>query len=1490
METADGPRMRTDEPLLRRVVIAGVGASLLFAGVALLVRPGGYPERRFAATSDRQWLVDRATGTVALADPVSGRVVVRIDSQRAGNILDTTQGDAGSFLIDRTRGQVIAIDEQNVRLGSPRPVPALTSGDSDWTYAVGGTALVAAPTKGGTGVLVPLQDEPRSFALAPSGIPLVTTPSGAIWQLSDEGGRIDVITPQKVRFTLDTGSPDALLTALGEQAIVLERRSGELDWLGTANVTPLGGELDAQRAVVQLPSGPAPCVWIGSGDELACVDRTGVSVRRRITGGFQFAPSDRLAVAEGVAVVVGAAGNITRIDTTNGEATRVPVPSPGEHTVIRSVGRNVWVDDPAAPMAMSIGASGVHTFDKLDDRAPLFGAGGQPLELGGPDDSGVVAAPAVDGSADLAADAVVVAPDDDGIAEPPIAVDDRVSGSSRQALLVNVLANDWDPDGDPILVSATGAAAHGTVDIVGPNLVRFNPAAGFSGIDLFTYTIADATDKEATARVTVEVLSPDSPNSAPVAVPDARETAAGRPVHLDVLSNDSDPDGDPLIVAEVVPPPTNEATISRATGDDGQPILRLTPGPDSPGRTISFSYRAADPGGATSEPVTVRIAVAPTSTSNRPPVATPDAARIRPGRTVSIPVLANDFDPDGDPLIIASTDPGRGVTAIAGRSIEFTPPADATGRIGFAYTVSDPDGRTARATVLVQIIGPDVPNVGPVARPDSRTTTGGPVFLNPVANDFDPDGDRLTAKIGSAVGVTVDLTGDQPKFTPIAGFIGDAVVTYELSDGHGHTTKGVIRIEVDPTAEAPPLSADDDSATFAPGEEGPIDVLRNDTVPAGDTVRVRAICPTGVTCAVVPATNAILFRAPNRPGGVLTFAYELTSSSGESARASVVVTISTPTAPATSVVPAPPPEATGDSPPITEPPPAVLAGPTAVDDRRTRIAGEVVTIDVLDNDLGPNGGLRVSSAGVVGGTVDAVATYAGRSVTVTPSNTLTGDVVVRYRVTDAANLGATANLVVTYVAAPNRPPIAADDTATTQAGQPVDIPVLANDSDPEGGPLSAQLVKSPPSTAGRAEPGAGGSIRFVPDPAFSGTTTFTYVAFDGGGLASAPATVTVTVTAEQRCTAATPIALGRSGLFTPYLTPLTIDVLDSSQRSYEVLLGAVSGGIAQTGAENGLVVFTPSAGNSGSGSFVVTVRNPCGDTRSATFTIDVNRPPSVKGITREIVRDTTLTVDVAEQANDDEAIHYAAAKPSVGTVAIDGDGQRLVFTPPPGFVGSATIRVTVVDAGSLTATATIKVAVTPPPNAAPIAVRDEYRSLPGQRLALDLLDNDQDPDGRHEDLRIELVDGDVHVDDGEYVVELADDGRSVVIDLPADAHGRGSFRYRAIDGEGAASDVVKAVIVVNRPPNSIHSSITLACGGSTVLRPLTWKVMDDDGDPVEIVSVDGSDPGYDVGLADTATITLTTSGDCPDEGAITFVVEDSWGARTTSTITVLSTN
>jgi outer membrane protein OmpA-like peptidoglycan-associated protein len=144
---------------------------------------------------------------------------------------------------------------------------------------------------------------------------------------------------------------------------------------------------------------------------------------------------------------------------------------------------------------------------------------------------------------------------------PPVAQDD-VATVERDSTgnAITVLANDSDPDGDTIEVTAVTPPAHGAA-ISGTNGVEYTPAAGYLGDDSFTYTIGDGRGGSATATVHVTVVTPNHP---PVAGPLSVRVLKGGSIDIPVLQVASDPDGDPLTVISVThtgPLPDNTVSI-----------------------------------------------------------------------------------------------------------------------------------------------------------------------------------------------------------------------------------------------------------------------------------------------------------------------------------------------------------------------------------------------------------------------------------------------------------------------------------------------------------------------------------------------------------------------------------------------------------------------------------------------------------------------------------------------------------------------------------------------------------------------------------------------------------------------------------------------------------------------------------------------------------------------------------------------------------------
>lgn len=188
-----------------------------------------------------------------------------------------------------------------------------------------------------------------------------------------------------------------------------------------------------------------------------------------------------------------------------------------------------------------------------------------------------------------------------GIDDPPVAMDDFYSVGVGQTAALTVLANDTDVDSliNPASIQLTRLPIFGSAIILPSGIIQYTAGPGFVGMDTFGYTVRDMA-----GNVSNEALVTVTINDPPVANDDVAFTYKNEPVIINVLSNDTDPDGslDPSSVEVILPPGFGTTEVL----PDGR--IRFTPETDFAG-VVTFTYVVSDNMGLRSNEATVTVRV-----------------------------------------------------------------------------------------------------------------------------------------------------------------------------------------------------------------------------------------------------------------------------------------------------------------------------------------------------------------------------------------------------------------------------------------------------------------------------------------------------------------------------------------------------------------------------------------------------------------------------------------------------------------------------------------------------------------------------------------------------------------------------------------------------------------------------------------------------------------------------------------------------------------
>ncbi|HCG9901935.1 TPA: tandem-95 repeat protein [Vibrio parahaemolyticus] len=883
---------------------------------------------------------------------------------------------------------------------------------------------------------------------------------------------------------------------------------------------------------------------------------------------------------------------------------------------------------------------------------------------------------------------------DKPLATTPVTLDAiEEDGGSITITTEELLSNVDDEDKDTLSVeNLIIDKGNGTLVDNGDGTWTFTPQIDDDTEVSFTFDIIDDEDLVVSGSANLDILPI---NDAPNAENDVITTEEDTAVTIDVLVNDSDVEGGALSI-QSASVPSEQGSVDIVDGK-----LVFTPAENFNGEA-TITYIVTD--GDLTDEAKVSVTVTPVNDS---PVAVDDTTSIQEDTAVTIDVLTNDTDVDGDKLSIesASVPKEQGTVEVVDGKLVFTPAENFNGDAEITYTVTDGElTDEAKITVTVNPVN-DAPTIKVDAVEsitEDAVSTDTVVATLEVADTDTPE-DQLTVSLENNSNGYFVLVGDEVKLTQ-AGVdavnndelnLKDLTISASVSDGVNPTANDSDSLIVNRVNDAPTIKVD---AVESITE----DAVSTDTVVATLTVRDTDTPEDQLTVSLENNSNGYFVLVGNE--------VKLTQAGVDAVNNDELnlkdLTISA------SVSDGVNPTANDSDSLIVN---RVNDAPVAKDDTAITDEDTPVTIDVLPNDTDVDGDkLSIESASVPKeqGTVEVV----NGKLVFTPTENFNGDAEITYTVTDGA-LTDQATVKVTVNAVNDTPVVESNiaDQALAEDFTPYTIDLNTAFSDVDN--VDGELTFSVSGNSNIQVAIVNGIATFTPTADWNGSKALTFTATDPSGESvSQTVNFTVAPVADIVADKATVVED----------TPTIIKVLgndtfegDDQVVSLDTNNGPANGTVSVN--PDGSVTYTPNDNYHGTDSFTYIVTSG-GVSESTTVSVDVtpvNDAPVAKDDIATTQEDTAVTIDVLPNDSDVDgdklSIESASVPKEQGTVEVVNG--KLVFTPAENFNGDAEITYTVTD-GQLTDEAKVTVTVNPV-NDAPTIKVDAVESITENAVSTD---------------------------------------------------------------------------------------------------------------------------------------------------------------------------
>ncbi|EPC4056340.1 tandem-95 repeat protein, partial [Vibrio parahaemolyticus] len=716
-------------------------------------------------------------------------------------------------------------------------------------------------------------------------------------------------------------------------------------------------------------------------------------------------------------------------------------------------------------------------------------------------------------------------------------------------------------------------------------IATISPTADWNGSETLTFTATDPSGESISQTVNFTV--------APVADIEADKTTVveDTPTIIKVLGNDTFEGKDKVVSLDAENGPKNGTVI---VNNDG--TVTYTPDDNYVGKD-TFTYVVTS--GGVSESTTVEVNVTPV---NDAPVAKDDIATTQEDTAVTIDVLSNDTDVDGDKLSVesASVPKEQGTVEVVNGKLVFTPAENFNGDAEITYTVTDGQlTDEAKVTVTVNPVN-DAPTikVDAVESITEDAVNTDTVVATLTVRDTDTPEDQLTVSLENNSNGYFVLVGNEVKLTQ-AGVdavnndelnLKDLTIRASVSDGVNPTASDSDSLIVNRVNDAPTvenaiadqvLSEDFDAYTIDLNE-----VFK-------DTDSSLEFSVSGNNSIQISIVNGVATISPTADwNGSEALTFTATDPSGESVSQTVNFTV----APVADIV--------ADKATVVEDTPTIIK---VLGNDTFEGTDKVVS---LDTNNGPaNGTVSVNPDG---------------SVTYTPNDNYHGTDSLTYIVTSG---GVSESAIVEVNVTPaNDAPVAKDDIATTQEDTAVTIDVLPNDTDVDGDKLSIESV-SVPKEQGTVEV-VDGKLVFTPAENFNGDAEITYTVTDGALTDQATVKVTVNAVNDTPVVESNIADQTLAEDFTPYTIDLNTAFSDVDNVDGELTFSVSGNSNIQVAIVNGIATITPTADWNGSETLTFTATDPSGESISQPVNFTVAPVADIVADSTNVVEDTPTIINV----------------------------------------------------------------------------------------------------------------------------------------------------------------------------------------------------------------------------------------------------------------------